>query len=242
MKQFFKDRLLDIGAFYYHNDDSKIIYYHDVHSRLIYTDMSTSMDLLKQHINVIEKEGYKIVKEITNPKKEILITFDDGFRGIYENFSYFHEHQIPIKIFLILDHIGRSNYLTKEEVNELLSTGLVTIGSHTLSHRNLDELSDVEIRKELRESKQHLEEMFDVVIDELCYPRGRFNKKVIDLARNNGYRLQYSCLPGSFEEEFTDNVVKRNFVQHAKTSEFRSHLKGAGEIFYHRYLKQQYVD
>ena len=242
MKQISKSLLLKFSSHIYNNNDSKVIYYHDVHTDVAHTSMSTTMDLFQEHIKVIQKAGYTIVKEITKPEREISITFDDGFRGLYENIAYFSEHQIPVKIFLIVDYLERPNYLKKEEVNELLKTGLVTIGSHTLSHRNLDELSDDEIRKELGESKQRLEEMFDMDIDEICYPRGRFNSKVIDLARENGYRLQYSCLPGSFGETFTKDVVKRNFVQHEGSEAFRHHLCGAGEVFYSRYLKQQYKE
>ncbi len=242
MKQMLKTLLLKLSSYVYYNNDSKVIYYHDIHSDIAHTSMSTPLELFKSHIRAIEEEGYTIVNKIVNIEKEVLITFDDGFRGLYENFSYFVEHQIPVKIFLIIDYLGRPNYLKKEEVNELLKTGLVTIGSHTLSHHNLDELSDAEIIKELRESKQHLEELFCVEIDEICYPRGRFNSKVVDLARENGYRLQYSCLPGSFGETFAEDVVKRNFVQHEGLEAFRCHLRGAGEVFYSRYLKQQYKE
>lgn len=242
MKQIVKMLLLKLSSYMYYNKDSKVIYYHDIHSDVAHTSMSTSLELFKSHIRVIEEEGYTIVDKLSNAEKEILITFDDGFRGLYENFSYFLEYQIPVKIFLIIDYLGKPNYLTKEEVNELLKTGLVTIGSHTLSHRNLDELSDNEIRKELGESKQRLEEMFDVEINEICYPRGRFNSKVVDLAKESGYRLQHSCLPGSFRKQFMNDVVRRNFVQHAQADEFMYHLRGAGEIFYRRYLKQQFKD
>lgn len=242
MKQMFKTLLLKLSSYWYYNNDSKIIYYHDIHSDVAHTSMSTPLELFKSHIRVVQEEGYKIVDKLSNDKKEILITFDDGFRGLYENFSYFLEHHIPVKIFLIVDYLGKPGYLTLEEVTELLQTGLVTIGSHTLSHRNLDELSDEEIMKELGESKQQLEEMFGIVVDEICYPRGRFNSKVIDLVKENGYRLQYSCLPGSYKDEFTEGVVRRNFVQHAQNDELMYHLHGAGESFYRRYLKQQFKD
>ncbi|AFV97997.1 hypothetical protein B649_08425 [Candidatus Sulfuricurvum sp. RIFRC-1] len=237
LKQIIKSTLMKCSSVIYRNDESKVIYYHDVHSNDSYTSMSTPLELFKKHIDIIQEQGYKIVDKITHPEREVLITFDDGFRGLYENFSYFVENQIPVKIFLIVEYMGGKNYLSKAEVFELLNTGLVTIGSHTLTHRNLDELTDDEIAKELKESKQRLEEMFGIEINEFCYPRGRFNDKVVELSRKSGYTLQYSCLPGSFSE--SNDIVKRNFVQHESSKDFLYHLQGGGEIFYRRYLKQQ---
>ena len=242
MKRMLKTLLLRLSSYVYANNDSKVIYYHDIHSDVEHTEMSTPLELFKSHIRVIHEEGYTIVNKLSNVEKEILITFDDGFRGLYENFSYFLENQIPVKIFLIVDYLGEAGYLTSQEVRELIGTGLISIGSHSVSHRNLDTLSSTQIEEELRISKQRLEEMFDVEIDEICYPRGRFNTMVIEKAKSNDYNLQYSCLPGSYKDQFREGVVRRNFVQHAKIDEFMYHLRGAGEIFYRRYLKQQFKD
>lgn len=232
-----KTLLLKLSSYRYYNHKSKVIYYHDVHSNNSYTSMSTSLELFKKHIAIMWEQGYTIVDQITHSEREVMITFDDGFRGLYENFSYFSEHRIPVKVFLIAEYLGGKNYLSKEEVSELLKTGLVTIGSHTLTHRNLDELTEDEMVMELQESKRRLEDMFGIQIDEFCYPRGRFNPKVSEIARKSGYRLQYSCLPGSFSK--SEDIVKRNFVQHESPKDFLYHLQGGGEVFYRRYLKQQ---
>jgi len=242
MKKLIKLLILKTGTFIYNNNKSKVIYYHDVHSDKSFTDMSTSLELFKTHIEIIKKNGYKIVDSIKNENKEIEITFDDGFRGLYENFDFFIENNIPVKIFIITNYINKINYLSSQEIKDLISTGLVKIASHTVTHRNLDALNEKELNEELKQSKSILEDMFDVNINEICYPRGRFNNRIIDLSKKYGYKLQYSCLPGNYFEPFTDGVIKRNFVQHATSEEFKCHLKGGGEIFYNRYLKQHFKD
>lgn len=242
MKKRIKLLILKLSNFLYKNQKSKVIYYHDIHSNNFFTDMSTPIFLFKTHLEIIKNKGYKIVKNINNPLKEIEITFDDGFRGLYENFDFFVDNKIPIKVFLIVDYIGKKNYMTKKEIQELLSTGFLVIGSHTISHRNLDTLNDRELKKEILDSKLILEDMFNEKIEDLCYPRGRFNYKIIDIARNSGYKKQYSCLPGSYFEPFTQNVIKRNFVQHATPKEFEYYLNGGGEILFNRYVRQHFRD
>ena len=240
MKQKIKLLILSLGNFLYKNQKSKVIYYHDIHSKNSYTDMSTPISLFKKHLDFIKKYNYEIVDKISKPLKEIEITFDDGFRGLYENFDFFIENKIPVKVFLIVDYIGKKNYMNKKEIEELLATGLLNIGSHTISHKNLDSLDNENLKNEIFDSKKILEDMFGVSINDLCYPRGRFNNKVINLAKDAGYENQYSCLPGNYFEPFKEGVIKRNFVQHATPKEFEYHLNGGGEIFYNRYLKQHF--
>ena len=61
--------------------------------------MSTSADLLKEHIKIIRESGYEIVSEITKPNGQIEISFDDGFLGLFDNIHIINEFKIPIKLF-----------------------------------------------------------------------------------------------------------------------------------------------
>ena len=44
-------------------------------------------------------------------------------------------------------------YLTREQIQEMESSGLVQFQSHTCSHRSLDQLTKEEIQYEITESK-----------------------------------------------------------------------------------------
>lgn len=240
LKQFMRNRIFQAGSLMYANNDSKVIYYHDVHRNDAFTAMSTDMKLFDRHMRILEEEGYQIVDQIKNNKNEIQITFDDGFRGLYENFSYFVDNSIPITVFLISDFIGQKNYLNEHEIKEMLDSGLLKIGSHTCSHRNLDEMSSQEMISEVMDSKKCLEDRFDREMTSLCYPRGKFNDDIIEAVINASYTLQYSCLPGSYFDPFQPGVIKRSLMQHANPDEFRYILHGGDKIFYNRYFKQQY--
>ena len=240
LKAFIKDGILSFGSLLFKNDKSKVIYYHDIHDRKKYTDMSTPIELFKKHINILYECGYKPVSEIKNSKKEVEITFDDGFRGIYENFSFFVDNKIPVQIFLISGSIGEKEYLEKTQIEQMLETGLLTVGSHTVSHNNLDNMDEITAVKELKESKKALEDMFGREIKTLCFPRGKFSDRTIRLAFELGYEKLYSCLPGNYHDPFKKGLVNRSLVQHADEAEFKKILQGADKIFFNRYLKQQY--
>jgi peptidoglycan/xylan/chitin deacetylase (PgdA/CDA1 family) len=68
--------------------------------------------------------------------------------------------------------------MTSEEVRELVSDGLVTIGAHTVTHPLLRTLSDFALNYEIAESKLHCEALVDREVNGFSYPHGDFNVDV----------------------------------------------------------------
>lgn len=68
-----------------------------------------------------------------------------------------------------------------------LDRRLITLGSHTMSHPILSSLTDEELDRELRESKEALVARGLASADEtyFCYPDGNHNDKVLACARNH---------------------------------------------------------
>ncbi len=61
-----------------------------------------------------------------------------------------------------------------------LDPGLITIGSHTLSHPILNLLAADEIDFELRESRRLLEQKLDRPVEYFCYPNGSYDARVYE--------------------------------------------------------------
>lgn len=64
------------------------------------------------------------------------------------------------------------------------------IAVHTLTHPNLLELNDEEVRKEISEDKANLEKIFGTEICGMAYPYGTFSNRVIKIAQECG--IKYS--------------------------------------------------
>ena len=212
------------------NRRSKTIFYHDIHSLKKYTSMSTDIILFKKHIDIIRKNGYEIVPKITKPYNQIEILFDDGFNGIYDNMEILINLNIPISLFIVPSYLDNYNYLSTDKLIEISSFSNINIGSHTLNHRILNEISDDEIFYELSESKKQLEQMLNYKITSLVFPEGKFNNKVTEIARNLGYLDIYSSIPGYYYDEFNHGVKKRSLVQFAKEKEFYDIIRGGDHV------------
>ena len=123
--------------------ESKVIFYHDIHSSYIYTDMSTSVDVFIKHVQIIRDLGYQIVPKINSPIGQIEISFDDGFKGLYDNLFVINDLNVPVQVFCISSKISEvnSNYLNHNELIEMNMSPNIRIGSHTHTHEDLTLLS-----------------------------------------------------------------------------------------------------
>jgi len=76
--------------------------------------------------------------------------------------------------------------LTADQVLELHRSG-VHIGSHSWAHRDLTQLGYSECVRDLRESRELLEDLLRTSVPLLAYPRGRHNAVVRQAAAAAGY-------------------------------------------------------
>lgn len=237
---FIRISIVRFFSFFYFNKKSKVIYYHDIDSDKKYTNMSTSIELFKRHINIIREMGYEIVNVISKPFGQIEICFDDAFLGLYDNIELIKELDIPIHLFVVSSYLEKENHINKEQLLLLNSYTQIKISSHTQTHQVLNIASESLLKNELENSKNILEGLLSNSIDTICYPEGKFNNRVVELAKDVGYNRQYSSLPGFYFNDFLPNVKRRSLVQFADENEFRSILKGGDHILSFWYKFQHY--
>ncbi|WP_180170463.1 polysaccharide deacetylase family protein [Acinetobacter sp. YH12027] len=140
-----------------------------------------------------------------HPEKTVAITFDDGYLDNLENaYPILEKYQAKATIYVVVDRhdrdwstykkahhnsgeLAREPKLNDEQVRFLAQSGIVEIGSHTLTHANLDKLNDAECLKELDESKQALENLILKPVESFAYPFGIYSERDVRLAEQAGY-------------------------------------------------------
>ena len=227
-------------SFFYFSKKSKVIYYHDIDSDNKYTDMSTPVELFKKHINIIRENGYEIVHEITKPLGQIEICFDDAFLGLYDNIELIKELNIPIHLFVVSSYLEKKGHINKDQLLLLNKMKLFKISSHTQTHQVLNLASESLLKNELENSKNLLENLLNNSVDTICYPEGKFNNKLVELAEAVGYTRQYSSLPGFYFNDFLPNVKRRSLVQFSEVKEFKAILKGGDHVLSFWYKFKHY--
>lgn len=157
--------------------------------------------------------------DIELPPKPVLITFDDGYIDNYTNaFPILKKYGLRATIFIIPAFTSvYPNYLTWEQLKEMEANG-ITVESHTLNHAKLEELSDDEIRNELINSKNILEEQLGHPIEFLAYPTGTYNLHIAGIAQDVGYKGAFTIKYGVVDKGSNLFALERVPIFHTATT------------------------
>jgi len=133
-----------------------------------------------------------------NGRYPVAITFDDGFRdNLTVAVPLLEKYSMPATVFVTAGFIGTGEYLTREDLRELASHPLITIGAHGFWHRHFNLLSDQEARSELMEARQALEQMTDRKVNLMAWPYGECDARLERLAAEAGYHASWSVWKGN---------------------------------------------
>lgn len=141
---------------------------------------------------------------------EIWMTFDDAFSNLLDNaLPILEEFQIPAIVFAVPGNLGEKPRwaitadhpeagevtTTAEQLKALSKHPLICIGSHTQTHPDLSTLPPDKVQWELAESKQNLEHLLSLPVEDLALPHGAFNKQVLEIAAKVSYKRIYTLQP-----------------------------------------------
>ena len=237
IKRYIKRCFLLFGYLFHRNSLSKIIFYHDV--GLLYTDMGTPLHMIDRHIEEIVKQHFRVVNCISETNNQIMICFDDGWKGIYEAKEYFIRKKIFPTVFIAVELIGSEGHLTIEQILELKNSGFL-FQAHSWSHNDLTKYNREGLKHELVDSKKYLEEILGEEIDSLCFPEGRFSNGVIEEAKRAGYLKLFSSISGAYHDRLADGYICRNLVQDLSSKEVKYVIKGHSSLMYKRNFEQHF--
>jgi len=143
----------------------------------------------REFIDFIEKG-----KEI--PENSLIITFDDGWKNQYTYaFPVLKKYKFPATFFIVVEQIGGNLFMNWNELKELLNNGM-EIGSHTLTHPNLRQVTESQLVSEIKDSKTILEQNLNCQIEVFAYPYGIFDSKIIEVVRESKYKAARTTLGG----------------------------------------------
>ncbi|MDR3709330.1 MAG: polysaccharide deacetylase family protein [Capsulimonadaceae bacterium] len=147
------------------------------------------------------------------PKKPVLITFDDGYKGLVENARpVLNELAVPYTVFLVSSLVGRSNEWDRDlgypelalmdwdEIQTLEADGLAKFEAHTVTHAHLDQLNPRDCVDEIAGSRDAIEAKLGRKLDVFCYPYGHYNDAVRDVVRESGFRMAVTTTMGRVRE------------------------------------------
>lgn len=178
--------------------------------------------LSENNFNIIKlTELERLKKNKSDNKKIIILTFDDGYEDNYLNaFPILKKYGFPATFFISSSLIGNSikgkkgtelKILSQEEIEDLVKENLIEIGSHCHNHKKLSLLTESEIEKELKISKERLANISGQEIASLAFPWGNYNERVKKIAKKY-YNNICTVEKGRIDFYSEENLLKRNGI------------------------------
>jgi len=145
------------------------------------------------------------------------VTFDDGLVSVRDQaLPELAKRNIPATLFIPTGYLGKKCTwmrvdqlpLSKRDREQLLHDTVmdsdqlraicsdrVLLGSHGVRHVHLTSLTEAETKKELHDSKAELENILGQRIQLFSFPRGEYDRHILQWAADAGYKRVFSIEP-----------------------------------------------
>ena len=173
-----------------------------------------------EDLDFLQKQGFNTIslkqfdqavsgKRDQLPENPVLITFDDGYADNYEHaFPELQKRGMTAAFFIISDFVGQAERVTWPQIQEMKKYGM-GIGSHTLSHRFLNELPEKEAILEVEKSKFHIENWLGSPVRFFAFPGGFYTPPILEAVKSAGYCGAFSVHYGLYQEGDVPYTIKR---------------------------------
>lgn len=226
------------------NEGSFILCYHSVSDSG--WRFSTAISEFEKQIAYIAKT-YKMrtLSDVLNGKQGVCITFDDGYEDVYTNaLPILKKYGLTAAVFVI----GNSKNPNRDKLQnnlELLNLSQILllkengweIGFHTLTHPNLIELDEEELREEIITGKKETESKLGIELSYFAYPLGLYNKRVLKVVKQAGYKAAFTIHGGkvnTYRKYAVDRVgVEGNITFH----QFKGFFSPIGLFISRQFMK-----
>jgi peptidoglycan/xylan/chitin deacetylase (PgdA/CDA1 family) len=192
----------------------------------------TSPTAFDAHMRYLAENGYSTItpgqlvtllgSQQERNLKHVVVTFDDGYRDFYTRaFPILKKYGLSATVYLPSSFIERTpkkftgrDCLTWDEVRELRRGG-IEFGSHTMTHPKLKFLPAADLEREIRMSKETIENELGESIDSFSYPYAfpeenhQFVRRLSDLLKECGYGNGVSTIIGSVQTLEEKYFLKR---------------------------------
>ena len=199
-------------------DNAVILLYHHV-SNSTPKVTSVSPDTFRQHMQYLADHHKvlplkQVIEALQNnqplPDKTVVITFDDGYKNIYDNaHPILKEFAFPYTVFVNPPLIGAVGYQLNWQQVKLMATEKASFANHGKQHnhlltKNADESKQGWISRtmlDVEEAEKILEQKIGYSLKYFAYPYGEFDKQLkmqlsaqgyIGFAQHSGAIASYS--------------------------------------------------
>ena len=133
--------------------------------------------------------GLSVGEALSFPdSSSVAITFDDGCEtDLIAAAPILRDAGFNATFFITTGRLNSRGYLSRTQLQEL-SSMTFEIGCHSMTHPYLPDLDHNGLQREIVQAKADLEQIIGKPVEHFSCPGGRYDRRVIDIARAARYR------------------------------------------------------
>lgn len=158
--------------------------------------------------------------------RRVVLTFDDAWADNHANaLGPLSRHGLPATLYVPSRLLGKPGYMTRTQVLEMAAAG-VTIGAHSQTHADLRTCGPDGLEREIRGSKDDLEDWVSQPVTSFAYPTGLFNDAVVAAVAAAGFTSAVTTRHEWWRPTSHPLRIPRSFVEDFSEATFRAALAG----------------
>ena len=159
-----------------------------------YPSTNIQMDIFYDQIKLIKESNYEFIHpndfqenfSKVKKRKKILITIDDGFKSFYESaWPFLKKNKIPFILFVSTEPVGKTGYMTWEQIKEVEGNEFANIGHHSHTHEYLIDVSNEEFILDIETANKIFLRELGYIPNLFSYPFGEYSKFMKDYISKN---------------------------------------------------------
>jgi len=196
-----------------------------------YAKLSVSDKKFQQQMQYLKDNNFNVIPLIDVydflennkplPKKSVVITIDDGYRSAYEiAYPILKSFNFPATLFLYTDFTGTRDAISWKQIKTMVKSGLVDIQPHSKTHLNLTMIKAGEsqaeyktrITEEIKNPGKQIKNRLKLALHSFAYPYGDTNRMIIDILKEENYKLGVTVDPGTNTAFSPPYMLQRTMV------------------------------
>lgn len=174
--------------------------------------LNITPDVFESQVKTLSDAGYTFMTakevgevldgKISLPSNPIVLTFDDGHWDVDTDIlPILKKYHAKATAYIISGFIGGSDFLSQTQLQDIINSGLVDIGAHTVHHIALRGKLLPIVQYEVNQSKASLEQTYHISVVSFAYPDGSFDVQSINTVKDAGFTTSVSTIPGVEENQ-----------------------------------------
>lgn len=207
-------------------------FWHHVFSDEIH-NFKSQINFMKNYGDFISyDDSIRILNEgLKSGERYFCLSFDDGFKNIYQNvIEIFLKDKIPCMFFIPTSFIDNSRedsgeiffnsknidieFLSWNDCKKIVAENLFHIGSHSINHSLISNLSIDECIYEVQESKNIIESKLEITCNHFAPPVGDYSiNRDLQIVKDSNYKSLSTTIRGKMSgQNYDPYLLKRHHL------------------------------